>query len=66
MILTCVLVLSSLVLIAYSVGQARRLAVENKQYIACIGKDLATPLPPDKQHKVIENLYSTCDIKFTR
>lgn len=65
MILTAFLVLGSLVLISYSINQANRLSVQNKQHIDCIIKDLATPQKPGTQHKYISELSSQCNIKFT-
>lgn len=41
------------------------IAVQNKQHIDCIIKDLATPQKPGTTHKYIENLSTDCNIRFT-
>lgn len=46
--------------------QQNRIAQQNKQHIDCIVKLLATPLPANQQHKVIDYLGGECHITFTQ
>lgn len=66
LVLTVVFVLSSLVLISYSISQANNLAAKNKAHIDCIVKDLATPIPTGAKNRVIVNPLTDCNITFTK
>lgn len=79
-VLTAILMVSSVLLLAYGINQnnklaaqTKKLAIQNKeladqntQHINCIIKDLATPIPVNARGKVITNLSTDCDIKFTQ
>lgn len=42
-----------------------QIAQTNKEHIDCIVKLLATPIPADKQHKIITDATNSCGILFT-
>lgn len=55
----------TLVFVLKGINRQNQLAQQNTNHIDCIVKLLATPLPSNKEHKVIEYLGATCKVRFT-